>query len=214
MKKHTRRHRADGGDVSAMEMSQGKPAAVRSRNSSDTPAERLSKGHYQGERSGMNSRALSMGMPGGRRRFSTGGHATEMDFEPKGERLRKTRERNDILGRPHYAEGGKVHQGMRALYEALHSHFENEPQMKKLGASKEDVYEGEPHRYKRASGGHLWIQKAINPSKKGALHKALGVSPGKKIPMSKIEKAEHSKSPLLRKRANLAETLRSFHRVK
>lgn len=153
MKKHSRRHKSDGGDVSAMGITQGKPAAVRSRDFGDTPAERLSKGHYQGERSGMNSKSLSMGMPGGRKRFATGGHATDMDFEPKGERLRKSRKRNDILGSPHYAEGGKVHQGMKALYEALHSHFENEPQMKKLKATKEDVYEGEPHRYSK--GGHL-----------------------------------------------------------
>lgn len=213
MKKHNRRHRADGGDVSAMEISQGKSAGVRRGNWNDTPAQRLAKGQDQGMRSGMNAKALSMGMPGGRRKFSSGGHASDgdMDFEPKGERLRKTRKRNDVLGMPHYAHGGEVHRGMKALYNALHSHFENEPQMKKLHVSKEEVYEGEPHRQRRASGGHLWIQGAINPSKKGALHRSLGVPAGKKIPMNKIEKAEHSKSPLLRKRANLAETLRKFH---
>lgn len=43
--------------------------------------------------------------------------------------------------------------------------------------------------------------------KKGALHKALHVPEDKKIPLKKIKKAEHSKSPLLRKRAVLAETL-------
>ncbi len=214
MRKHTRKHRADGGDISAMEISQGKSAGVRRGNLHSTPAQSLSRGQSQGERSGMNAKALSMGMPGARRGYSSGGHATDMGFEPKGERLRKTRERNDILGSPHYAEGGKVHQGMKALYHALHSHFENDPPMKKLKVSKEELYEGEPHRYRRASGGHLWIQNAINPSKKGALHKSLGVPPGKKIPMSKIKKAEHSKSPLLRKRANLAETLKNFHRVK
>lgn len=44
--------------------------------------------------------------------------------------------------------------------------------------------------------------------KKGALHKALGVPVGKKIPEKKLEKAEHSKSPLMRKRSHLAETLK------
>ena len=43
--------------------------------------------------------------------------------------------------------------------------------------------------------------------KKGALHKELGVPSGKKIPKKKLEKAEHSKNPLERKRAVLAETL-------
>lgn len=48
--------------------------------------------------------------------------------------------------------------------------------------------------------------------KKGALHKSLHVPEGKKIPESKIKKAEHSKNPTLRKRAVLAETLKSFHK--
>ncbi len=53
-----------------------------------------------------------------------------------------------------------------------------------------------------------WIQGAIK--KPGALHKDLGVPEGKKIPESKLKKAEHSKSPLVRKRAALAETLKGF----
>jgi hypothetical protein len=53
-----------------------------------------------------------------------------------------------------------------------------------------------------------WIAGAIKH--KGALHKQLHVKPGEKIPESKIKKAEHSKNPTLRKRANLAETLKGF----
>jgi hypothetical protein len=53
-----------------------------------------------------------------------------------------------------------------------------------------------------------WIQDMH--MKKGALHKELGVKEGKKIPESKIKKAEASKNPLLAKRAHLAETLKSF----
>lgn len=55
-----------------------------------------------------------------------------------------------------------------------------------------------------------WIQKALNPEKKGALHKALDVPVGKKIPASKLEKATHSKNPTLKKRAVLAETLKKI----
>jgi len=51
-----------------------------------------------------------------------------------------------------------------------------------------------------------WIQKAIK--KPGALHKELHVKEGEKIPASKLKSAEHSKNPTLRKRANLAETLK------
>ena len=53
-----------------------------------------------------------------------------------------------------------------------------------------------------------WIAGAIKH--KGALHKELGVKQGEKIPESKLKKAERSKNPKLRKRANLAETLKGF----
>lgn len=53
-----------------------------------------------------------------------------------------------------------------------------------------------------------WIQKT--GMKKGALHEALGVPEGKKIPDKKIGKAEHSKSPKLRKEAVLAQTLKGL----
>lgn len=50
-----------------------------------------------------------------------------------------------------------------------------------------------------------WIQGAIkNP---GSLRKTLKVKKGQKIPSAKLKAAEHSKNPLTRKRANLAETL-------
>jgi hypothetical protein len=55
-----------------------------------------------------------------------------------------------------------------------------------------------------------FIQKAIKHP--GALHKALHVPEGKKIPEKKLEKAEHSKNPTMRKRANLAQTLKKLSR--
>lgn len=57
-----------------------------------------------------------------------------------------------------------------------------------------------------------WIQKAIKPSKKGALRKALHVKEGETISESKLKKAENSKSSLMRKRATLAETLKKIHK--
>lgn len=55
-----------------------------------------------------------------------------------------------------------------------------------------------------------WIQDAINPKNKGALRKTLGVKPGENIPEKALKKAEKSKNPKTRKRAQLAETLRKF----
>jgi len=65
-------------------------------------------------------------------------------------------------------------------------------------------------RLARKDGGDNWIAGATK--NKGALHKALHVKEGEKIPAKKLEKAEHSKSPLMRKRANLAETLKGLNR--
>ncbi len=50
-----------------------------------------------------------------------------------------------------------------------------------------------------------WIEGAIK--KPGALRKALHVKEGEKIPEKKLEKAEKSKNPTMRKRAQLAQTL-------
>jgi hypothetical protein len=52
-----------------------------------------------------------------------------------------------------------------------------------------------------------WIQDAH--IKKGALHKEMGIPEGKKIPESKLKKAEHAGGKL-GKRARLAETFKSF----
>ncbi len=54
-----------------------------------------------------------------------------------------------------------------------------------------------------------WISGAIK--RPGSLHKALKVPKGKDIPEAKLEKAEHSSKPSLRRKARLAETLKSFH---
>lgn len=54
-----------------------------------------------------------------------------------------------------------------------------------------------------------WISSAIKHP--GALHKQLHVKAGEKIPAKKLEKAEHSKNPTLRRRANLAKTLKKMH---
>jgi hypothetical protein len=57
-----------------------------------------------------------------------------------------------------------------------------------------------------------WISGAIKHP--GALHKSLHVPAGQKIPAKKLAKAEHSKNPLMRKRASLAKTLSHFHHFK
>ena len=53
-----------------------------------------------------------------------------------------------------------------------------------------------------------WIKGAIK--NKGSLRKTLGVKKGEDIPAAKLEKAAKSKNPTTRKRAILAETLKSF----
>ena len=55
-----------------------------------------------------------------------------------------------------------------------------------------------------------WISKAIKHP--GKLHRALNVKAGDKIPAKKLEKAEKSKNPKIKKEAILAKTLSKFHR--
>lgn len=50
--------------------------------------------------------------------------------------------------------------------------------------------------------------------KKGALHRALGVKQGRKIPKSRIQSALHSHSKLLRKRAQFAANAAKWHHGK
>lgn len=53
-----------------------------------------------------------------------------------------------------------------------------------------------------------WIQGAVkNP---GALHRELHVPEDKPIPAKKLDKAAHSDNPTLRRRANLAKTLKGM----
>jgi hypothetical protein len=54
-----------------------------------------------------------------------------------------------------------------------------------------------------------WIKKAIKHP--GALHRELHVPEGEKIPAKKLAKAEESSNPKLKRRAKLADTLKSFH---
>jgi uncharacterized FlgJ-related protein len=62
----------------------------------------------------------------------------------------------------------------------------------------------------RAIKDEKWIQRAIK--RKGSLHEAMHIPESKKIPMAALEKAAHSKSKLMRERANLAMTLKRMNR--
>ena len=55
-----------------------------------------------------------------------------------------------------------------------------------------------------------WIAGAIR--RPGALHRALHVPEGEKIPEKKIEKATHSGDERLAREARLAETLKSMRK--
>lgn len=57
-----------------------------------------------------------------------------------------------------------------------------------------------------------FIQQAIKPSHKGKLRAKLHVKAGENIPEAKLEKAEQSKSPKLRKEAVLAKTLKKLNK--
>jgi hypothetical protein len=53
-----------------------------------------------------------------------------------------------------------------------------------------------------------WMAGAVK--KPGALRAALHVKNGQDIPEKKLEKAEHSKNPTMRRRAALAKTFKKY----
>lgn len=55
------------------------------------------------------------------------------------------------------------------------------------------------------------LMHAIRHLRKGALHRALGVPEGQKIPKAKLAAARKSEDPAIRKMANFAHTLGTFH---
>lgn len=59
-----------------------------------------------------------------------------------------------------------------------------------------------------------WIQKAITPSSKGKLHKALGIPLDQTIPGDVLLKAMNSSNPRIAKMANLANTLKKIRKGK
>jgi hypothetical protein len=115
--------------------------------------------------------------------------------------------------------GGKAHgdivedkklikKAFRQHENAEHGGKHSELHLKKGGMAKK-CWGGS---MKKADGGKAekWIGKAIKHP--GALHKALHVPAGEKIPAKKLKKAEHSDNPKLAKRAHLAETLKKMHK--
>lgn len=112
----------------------------------------------------------------------------------QGSRAQKEMKRNPgggmhtaVMPRDMYAQGGS------SVYSK--SGFHDDWDQKKMPARKERQY---------ADGGDVdrWMQD-VHP-KKGALHKMMHVPAGEKISTSALEKETHAKSPLMRKRANLA----------
>jgi hypothetical protein len=65
-----------------------------------------------------------------------------------------------------------------------------------------------PKSHKEQNGGK-WMRGVVKHP--GALHRELRVPENKKISEKRLEKAAHSKSPLMRKRVALAETFKKAH---
>lgn len=68
------------------------------------------------------------------------------------------------------------------------------------GVSHHPGFDAIAHQGVRAKGDPIHIKA----SHKGELHRDLDVPAGEPIPAAKLQKAEHSKNPAIRKRANFA----------
>lgn len=76
---------------------------------------------------------------------------------------------------------------------------------KRAGARMDKPVRGKNDAFAYKNGGSIHIKK----SRKGLLHKDLGIPEDEKIPMEKIKEAEHSKSAKIRKRAHFADNAKT-----
>jgi len=123
-----------------------------------------------------------------------GGRAEGGDIDAQGEMARKRG------GRTRHAEGGDA--DTEALKRGGPTHRAEGGEMECHGGR---MSEGGDLKAKKG----MWIQDMH--MKKGKLHRELGIPQGEKIPGKKLTRAEHSRNPTIRKEANLAKTLKSFH---
>jgi hypothetical protein len=113
----------------------------------------------------------------------------------------------------HYKGGGGKHKkahggavGGHAVQRKIAGHDERLHEMPHPGSKNAMHLDVE----RAKDGGRKWVGKAFGKHP-GALHKSLGVPQGEKIPAKKLAKAERSENPKIAKRAQLAETAKSFH---
>jgi hypothetical protein len=110
---------------------------------------------------------------------------------------------------PGYAKGGKPEKHFH-VHHHYHGGKVSKAKMRKMEMGAEHKATGGTiDKLAKGGKGKKWIAGATK--NKGALHRALHVPEGEKIPKSKLAKAEHSKNSTMRKRAALAETLGKMH---
>lgn len=112
--------------------------------------------------------------------------------------------------KPKKKDGGKVEGHKAKGHLGKYSRGGKSPEYK--DQEEKDQPEQETAWDKYADGGATngkWIKGATK--NKGALHRALGVPEGEKIPEKKLSKAEHSENPRIRKEASLAKTLKKMN---
>lgn len=124
-------------------------------------------------------------------------------------------------GRRKKADGGSFVPAQRMNFQGGSSEMAQAAGLKKGGKAEHEDEKSDRKLVKKMvkpeartgkkEGGDNWIAGATK--NKGALHRALKVPEGKKIPEKKLEKAEHSSSPKMRKRAQLAETLKGLNKA-
>lgn len=138
---------------------------------------------------------------------------TAMPYNPtavkRGGRVHKHRKHG---GRIHRADGGPTgsqltNQAQQPTQQQMMGNLNNPGLGQQYQASQIDQ-QNKPYGG-RKDGGGKWIQKAIK--RPGALHRALHVPEGEKIPAKKLAKASHSEDPRVRRMVGLAKTLKKMH---
>lgn len=136
-------------------------------------------------------------------KFARGGGVGESEGR---ERYDNYAEMNRIHDREEAEERNNRDEMRRIHGRARMEHHEEMPRHDEMPRRHEMRHRDDMGRFAR--GGPIKKGMFNNPNiHKGGLHESLGVPEGKKIGNKKIMKAEHSKSPLIRKQAVLAENM-------
>ena len=190
------------GSMSVTRINTGTPAGKKAAQDLITNPEKIKKGEIYKiteKEKGKGEKETKEELKGGQKKLdkNKNGKLDKEDFKLL--RSKKSEVKEDLKGKQSKLDANKNGKIDKEDFKLLKSKKKSEMKEGKSSPFAKEVKEG----------GKKWIQKAIHPSKKGSLKKALGVKKDETIPAGKL-KAAAKKGGKLGQRARLAMTLKKL----